>query len=193
MIYEALKCLAVELNEYLKNKHMLASDSEEKVLLSGIIDQAGQVAIKDENKIILTLVNVEDEPVSKSYSLTNNRTGANIANPVSVNLYILFSAYFSTANYEEALKFLALIISFLQEKSVFTSTNTPSLDANIEKISVEMVNMSTEKLNNLWATLGAKYMPSVLYKLRMLSFSSASLKEYRPFISSADTDLQAPG
>lgn len=192
MIYEALKCLAVELNEYLKNKHMLGSDSEEKVLLSGIIDQAGQVAIKDENKIILTLVNIEDEPVSKSYSIANSRTGANTSNPVSINLYILFSAYFSSANYEEALKFIALIISFLQEKAVFTSTNTPSLDTNIEKISVEMVNMSTEKLNNLWATLGAKYIPSVLYKLRMLSFSSANLTEYRPAISSADTDFSAP-
>ena len=49
-----------------------------------------------------------------------------------------------------------------------------------------MVNMSTEKLNNLWATLGAKYIPSVLYKLRMLTFDSSDLREYRPGISTIE-------
>jgi len=71
---------------------------------------------------------------------------------------------------------------------VFTPSNTPSLDPKIEKLSVEMVNLSTEKLNNLWATLGAKYIPSVLYKLRMLSFDSADLAEYRPAIRTVEDD-----
>ena len=89
MINEALKCLAVELNGYLRNKGMLSSGSDEKVLLSGIIDQAGQVAIKDENKIVLTLVNIEEDPVSKSNSVLNNRTAANMPRPASVKLSII--------------------------------------------------------------------------------------------------------
>ena len=185
MINEALKCLVSELNEYLKNNDMLGTDLKSKVLLSGIIDQAGQVAIKEENTVVVTLVNIEEEPVSKSYNLANSRTTENMANPVSINLYILFSAYFTNTNYEESLKFLALVISFLQEKNVFTNANSPGLHSNIEKMSLEMVSLSTEKLNNLWATLGAKYMPSVLYKLRMLSFNSSDLKEYRPVITAA--------
>jgi len=186
MINEALSCLAKELNGYLKNKHMLVYESEEKVLLSGLVDQAGQVAIKDENTIVITLVNIEEEPVSRTSSLVSNRTTGNIPNPVCINLYILFSAYFPRSNYEESLKFLALVIAFLQEKNVFTASDTPSLDPAIEKLSLEMVNLSTEKLNNLWATLGAKYIPSVLYKLRMLSFDSADLKEYRPRIRTVE-------
>ncbi len=186
MINEALKCLVSELNEFLKSQHMFGNDLKSKVLLSGIVDQAGQVAIKEENTIVVTLVNIEEEPVSKSYNPGNNRTTENMNNPVSINLYVLFSAYFANSNYDEALKFLALVISFLQEKNVFTTANSPTLDSNIEKMSLEMVSLSTEKLNNLWATLGAKYMPSVLYKLRMLSFSSNQLKEYRPAITSAN-------
>ena len=188
MINEALTCLAKELNGYLKNKHILGSESEEKVLLSGLVDQSGQIAIKDENTIVITLVNIEEEPVSRINSVLSNRTTVNMPNPVCINLYILFSAYFSRSNYEESLKFLALVISFLQEKNVFTPSNTPSLDPKIEKLSVEMVNLSTEKLNNLWATLGAKYIPSVFYKLRMLTFDSADLAEYRPAIRTMEDD-----
>jgi hypothetical protein len=190
MINEALKCLTVELNEYLKNKDMLGSNLKPKVLLSGIVDQAGQVAILEENTIVVTLVNIEEEPVSKSYSLSNSRTSENVSHPVTINLYILFSSYFAVTNYEESLKFLALVISFLQEKNVFTSANSPTLSTNIEKMSVEMVTLSIEKLNNLWATLGAKYMPSVLYKLRMLTFTSNDLKEYRPVITTANEGNQ---
>lgn len=186
MISEALKCLTVELNEYLKSKQMLGSNLKPKVLLSGIVDQAGQVAILEENTIVVTLVNIEEEPVSKSYNLSNSRTSENVPHPVSINLYILFSTYFVVGNYEESLKFLALVISFLQEKNVFTSANSPNLNANIEKMTVEMVSLSIEKLNNLWATLGAKYMPSVLYKLRMLTFAGADLQEYRPVITATN-------
>jgi hypothetical protein len=53
--------------------------------------------------------------------------------------------------------------------------------------SIEMVNLSTDKLNNLWATLGAKYMPSVLYQLRLLTFDSIDLREYSPAIQQLRT------
>lgn len=180
MINEALTCLAKELNGYLKNKQMLGSESEEKVLLSGLVNQSGQIAIKDENTIVITLVNIEEEPVSRTDSLVSNRTAVNMPDPVCINLYILFSAYFSRSNYEESLKFLSLVVSFLQEKNVFTPSNTPGLDPKIDKLSVEMVNLSTEELNNLWATLGTKYIPSVFYKLRMLTFDSADLTFAKP-------------
>ena len=32
-----------------------------------------------------------------------------------------------------------------------------------------MVSMNSEQVNHLWATLGGKYLPSVLYKVRMLT------------------------
>ncbi len=185
MINEALTCLTEEINEYFKNRLKL---SEDKVILSGIISQDGSVAIKEENKIVITLVNLEEEPVSRNTSLMNNRSGGNAAPPVKIHLYLLFSAYFAPSNYQEGLQFISFVISFLQEKNVFTSANTPRLDSSIDKISIEMVSLSIEKLNNLWATLGAKYMPSVLYKMRMLSFSNTNAREFRPPVLSAADD-----
>jgi hypothetical protein len=187
MINEALTCLTEEINEYFRNKLKV---TEEKVILSGIVNQDGSVAIQGENKVVVTLVNIEQEPITKSNTLMGSRQGSGAIPPVKINLYILFSAYFTGTNYSESLRFLSFIIAFLQEKNVFSSSNTPRLDSSIDKISLEMVSLTTDKLNNLWASLGAKYMPSVLYKMRMLSFHSSNLKEYRPSIISA-TDENA--
>ena len=181
MIYEALTCLTEEINEYFRNKLKV---SDERIILSGIVNQDGTVAIQGENKVILTLINVEKEPVVR-INASSGRLGGSSSPPTSVNLYILFSAYFSANNYSEALRFISFIIGFLQEKNVFTSSNTPKLDDSIEKLSVEMETVGSEKLNNIWATLGAKYMPSVLYKVRMLTYDGSNVKEYRPLISAS--------
>lgn len=181
MIYEALTCLSEEINEYFRNKLKISDD---RVVLSGIINQDGTVAIQGENKVLLTLINIEKEPVSRINN-TSLKAMGNTSPPTSVNLYILFSAYFSANNYAESLRFISFIIAFLQEKNVFTSANTPRLDDAIERLSVEMESVGSEKLNNIWATLGAKYMPSVLYKVRMLTYDGTNIKAYTPLISSA--------
>jgi hypothetical protein len=181
MIYEALTCLTEEINEYFRNKLKV---SDERIILSGIVNQDGTVAIQGENKVVLTLINVEKEPVVR-INASSGRLGGSASPPTSINLYILFSAYFSGNNYSEALRFISFIIGFLQEKNVFTSSNTPRLDDSIEKLSVEMETVGSEKLNNIWATLGAKYMPSVLYKMRMLTYDGANVKEYRPLITAS--------
>jgi hypothetical protein len=38
-------------------------------------------------------------------------------------------------------------------------------------------------MNNVWAALGAKYMPSVIYKMRMLTIDGSIIREFRPEIS----------
>ncbi|MES2004831.1 MAG: DUF4255 domain-containing protein [Bacteroidota bacterium] len=180
MIYEALSCITEEINEFFRTKLKI---NEEKIVLSGLINQDGSVAIQGENKIIVTLINLEKEPSVKGAAGGGVRTLSNSSPPLSINLYVLFSSYFSSSNYGDSLQLLSYVISFLQDKGVFTQSNTPRLDDAIEKLTVEMESVGSEKLNNIWATLGAKYMPSVLYKIRMLTFESLIVKEYRPSIS----------
>jgi hypothetical protein len=189
MILEALSCLAEEMNQYFRNKLKV---NEEKVILSAITNQDGTVAIQGENKVVITLVNIEKESVAKN--TTSGGRGGDISPSVSVNLFLMFSAYFSATNYPESLRFIDFVIAFLQEKSVFTSANTPRLDNSIEKLSFEMESPGAEKLNNIWATMGAKYMPSVLYKMRMLTYDGRNMKEYRPPITGTDdTNRPNPG
>jgi hypothetical protein len=97
--------------------------------------------------------------------------------PVLLNLYCLFSVNHNS--YDTALQYLSLIIQFFQYRSVINAKNTPSdngliLDPKIEKLIVEMVTMNAEQVNHLWATLGGKYLPSVLYKIRMVTIEDDS-------------------
>jgi hypothetical protein len=58
MIHEALTFIQSQLNEYFRNRFGL---SEDVVIISNIVNQDGSNAIKDENKVILSLVGMEEE------------------------------------------------------------------------------------------------------------------------------------
>jgi hypothetical protein len=180
MIYEALSCLTEEMNEYFRNKLHI---NEEKVILSGLVNQDGSVAIQGENKVIATLVNIERETALQGNTKNLSASVGNMAPPLHLNIYVLFSAYFSSENYPEALRFLSFVIAYFQHKSVFNRSNTPRLDPKIEKLMFELTDVNPDTQSNIWSTLGAKYMPSVLYKMRMLSIDESAVREYRPVIS----------
>ncbi|PSL45369.1 uncharacterized protein DUF4255 [Chitinophaga niastensis] len=177
MIYEALSCITEEINNSLKRKLQI---NEDKVILCGLVNQDGSSAIQGENKVIITLINVEKEAAGMGAAKNNAGVFTATAAPVSINLYVLCAAYFSGNNYAEALRFLSFTIAFFQSKSIFSVQNTPSLDPGINKLAFEMESPGPDRLNSMWTTLGAKYMPSVLYKVRMLTFDDSIIKEYRP-------------
>ena len=186
MIYEALSCLTEEINQYFRIRLKV---SEDKVVLSAILNQDGTIAIQGENKILVTLVNIEKESIGKSNSgIPGSSMLINKSSALTINLYVLFSAYFSNGNYPEALRFISFIIAYFQQNSVFTRLNTPRLYVDIEKLVFEMASISPEQLNNIWGSLGAKYMPSVVYKVRMLTFDNNIIREYRPLITGVEND-----
>lgn len=184
MIYEALSCLTDEINVYFRSRLKI---NEEKIVLSGLVNQDGTIAIQGENKIVVTLVNIEKE-TSKTISQKNLGSFSSSSPPLHLNVYVLFSAYFSGNNYPEALRFLSFIIAYFQNKPVFNKGNTPSLDNRIEKLIFDMEDVNPDTLSNMWSTLGAKYMPSVLYKMRMLTFDESVIREFRPAISKVADD-----
>jgi hypothetical protein len=51
-----------------------------------------------------------------------------------------------------------------------------------------MASISPEQLNNVWGCLGAKYMPSVIYKIRMLTYNNNIIREIRPLVSDVESD-----
>lgn len=179
MIYEVLSSLTEEINDYFKSKLKV---NEQKIILSGLVNQDGTVAIQGENKIVVTLVNIEKE-TAKSFTQKGALPSGNSAPVLNLNLYVLFSAYFSAINYHEALRFLSFIIGYFQQKSVFNRSNTVGLDDKIDKLTFEIVDLNSDSLSHLWAYIGAKYMPSVLYKIRMVTFDESVVREFRPSIT----------
>jgi hypothetical protein len=125
-------------------------------------------------KCVLTLVNIEEDRISKpvqNYVKINERI--QYKNPkIYLNLYCLFSVVHNS--YETALQYLSFVIQFFQQKNVIDHRNSPSskeakLDARIEQLIFDMMSMNFEQVNHLWGTLGGKYLPSVLYKVRLVA------------------------
>ena len=168
MIYSVLNTISEKLDFYLKNRFSLG---ENKVILSNIVNQDGSLAITESDKVVLTLVNIQEETVSSRLN-----SNMHMSRPINLNLYVMCSAYFIDSNYPEALKFLSAVLSFFQSNCVFTHNNTPDLDPNIEKLTFEIVNQDLQNQSHMWGTLGGKYLPSVLYKVRMVSIQEGNIE-----------------
>lgn len=135
----------------------------------------------------ISLINVEEEKIFKTQEppIVRNTNGSYFKKEpdLKLNLYILISAY--NKNYEDGLKFLSKVISFFQQNNVFrqddhTSLNN-SLPANIEKLIVELYTAGFEQQNQIWASLSTGYIPSVIYKIRMIIVDAEPKKEiYQP-------------
>lgn len=163
MIDAAFLFLRSEINSYIN----LKTGSADTLEITPLTDDSGQILT---DRLGLTLVNLEEERTSQPLPQLKPTTAGQVAksNPkIRLNLHLLFSANFEN-NYDEALKHLAYIITFFQARNVFTPQTHPGLADGIEKLVVEMMSLGLEQQNNLWAALGAKYRPSVVYKMRML-------------------------
>jgi hypothetical protein len=124
------------------------------------------------SKIVMSLVNIEEDRISKHPSNSfPSPTGVEYKNPpVLVNLYVLFSV---NRDYtDDALLYLSYVMQFFQHKNIFTQQNSPGLFTDtmqpVQQISSELVTLNFEQVNHLWASLGGKYLPSVLYKIRQV-------------------------
>ena len=100
-----------------------------------------------------------------------------------MNLTIIFSSYFVGKNYVEALKFLSGVIYFFQGKPVFTNDNTPGLSDNVEKAVFDLTSLSFHDLSAVFQMMGSKYLPSVVYRIRMLTFATDNMEDTIPSIS----------
>lgn len=197
MIRTALEFLSDELNHYLKRKDPSNFGDADVVVISGIMKPDGSFALPQDQgnehfKLILTLINLEEDRIAESqlyWQKVNDKIQV-INPPVNINAYVLFSAF--TSNYLTALRLLSYVIGFFQSVTVFDNAQYPQMNAKAEndkpwqKIGRLMINLhpvTFEQQNNLWASLGAKYMPSVIYKIRTISFTDEEPKMEAPPIT----------
>ncbi len=188
MIDEALLITTQEINQFLKIRFDL---NEDKVLLSPLVDQDGKVATQDENKIILSLFDVSEETTLKNGSAVRGSGNGFIRSQpdLHLNLHVLFAAHFNPLNYAEALKYLSAVIGFFHAKPVFDRSSSPGLaSTEVDRMVFEIYHQDSNMKNNLWSTLGAKYMPSIMYKMRMLTMRDESIRKMVDSVRSVDLD-----
>lgn len=192
MIHSALEFLTNELNSYLKTKNNVMED---KVVLTNVATQEGNWAIPN-NKLGISLINIEEERVFKEQRAAYvNRNGESEQyNPeIKLNLYVLITSNYTSGEinadnteYLEGLKQLSNVIAFFQQKNVFNTSNSPSLDPAIGKLVVELFSYSFEQLYNFWTVIGAKYLPSILYRVRLMRIQEKEILGKQPILSGLD-------
>ncbi len=178
MIHSTLSFLTGELNSYLNRKSDTSSDT--KIVLTGVANPSG--VLIPSQKLGLSLINIEEDRVFKDQRVAvRNNTGDTVnRNPdLNLNLYILITANFQNENtsdpsddYVEGLKQLSYVMAFFQGKNVFTQANSPALsgfEGNIDKLVVELFSFTFEQMNHFWSVVGTNYLPSVLYKVRLIT------------------------
>ena len=145
----------------------------------------------EEVAVVSNLVELDIEKDTVPYRPGNGARGLDdrlLQNnaPLFLNLYVMVSANFGAGNYTEALKYISQAVAFFQMKPVLDQRNSPGLDRRIDRLVLDIENLPIPDLNNLWSLLGGRYLPSMFYKVRMVTVDAGAISGQLPFI----TDLQ---
>jgi len=175
MLHHAIGYITRSLNGYLKGVLDL---SEDVAVMSGLVGPDGYVLAQIHDKLAVSLVNIEKEPIPATFTRHSSKetgiTGIGFP-PLHLNAYVLISAYYPGSNYSEALKFISYAALFFQGKPIFTHENAPGLNGDIEKIVMDVENLNLRDLSRLWCAVSGRYHPSILYKMRMITIDSKGI------------------
>lgn len=170
MIHQVLNHIAFELNQHLRRASIAGEDI---VVLANPVDTDGKPDQLTANKVILFLAGIERDTFPGRANDSSQMLARNA--PTFLNLHIVIAASFTGRSYPEALKYLSRVIAFFQQFPILDRNTSPGLDPAIEKLLFDMENLDRRELNNLWGMFGGKYMPSVLYRIRMVSIDANSV------------------
>jgi hypothetical protein len=164
MLDVALQFLTGQLHAHLRAS---LGNAEFKVMLTQMLDDTGHYAFA-EDSLGLCVVNLEKDQTLRNKPPVDNgvATRSAITEPaLHLSLQVLCAANFTRP--DAALGCIFEVMQFFHRCSVFTQAEFPALDSRIKMMRVECQPLNMEQRNQLWACLGAKYLPSVLYQVRL--------------------------
>lgn len=202
MITEAAVFLRDEVRRYLLQEGAISATTD--VLLGNVATlEENSAALSD--KVVLTLVNIEEESTLKNgqHFIRNTPTNAieSVSPPVYLNLYCLFSATLPNLAdddaYQKALHRITSVIELFQSKKAFTVQNSPGFNPpNLNKrlltelrLHPELYTLTFEQINHLWGSLGGKQSPFVMYKVRLVKIQSL-ITEEAPLVETIESDAR---
>lgn len=189
MLDVALKFLQDQLAEHLRTR--TGSDAV-KVKMCRLVDDTGKVAFPTDGlgTLAMSVINIEEERVFKAQTPgISYRNGVQVETEpeLKLNLLLLFAANF--VQYEVALQYLSHLLLFFQANPAFTPERHPSLDARLGKLVMELQSLSLDQVNQIWAFVGGKQLPSVAYKLRLVVLQPETPARVQPPITSVAANV----
>ena len=181
MIYEVLKILRREASGYLPGEDLVVLDNIAKT----------EEANGNQDKVFLTMLNLEEEPTLKNHPNHTVVNGQKVRKntPAYLNMYVMFAANRNT--YKDSLENINSIVELFQNKNCFTPTNTPNHDTGLSefKFTVDLSSLKFEQLSYVWGVLGGKVMPSVFYKVSIVKVERKGIKQTTPLITGMSGNL----
>lgn len=181
MINKALQFTNDVLDQFLKNRFAL---DESKVVLNNLIESNGDVPKINHNKVVISLINIEKE-TSKAFNTRNqqlpNGNYAQVSPAERFNLDILISSNFD--DYKETLLFLNAVILFFQINTSLSASSFSTIPKGLTKLEFDIEKITYHQMQSLWTAMGAKYQPSVIYKMRLLTIQGDESEGFTPAVS----------
>jgi hypothetical protein len=186
MIHPVLRFLSEQLNNYVEEVKKAGDGVEAPYVMLQNISRLDEDALKNTNKILVSLLNIAEES-----TLKNNPDHIRIKNevagygnpPLNLNLFVMVTSFMT--NYENALIYLSYALNFFQGKNTFNLKNSTTEVEGLPEdfhIILDIYTLSFEQLNYVWSTLGGKQHPFICYKVRMLKMERESTVETRGII-----------
>ncbi|KAA0129342.1 DUF4255 domain-containing protein [Chryseobacterium sp. SN22] len=168
MISKVLKVLKDQLNtaDIIKDNVVVADVAKHDDGTSGLSD-----------KVIITLLNVQEEPALKNAPRYNKIMAGEAAlkyemrDPAYINLYVMISA--NRSSYDISLASISKVIEVIQANNVLKYVDISADRTKDFSFRAEMHSVPFEQLSYVWGLLGGKVMPSVLYKVSVIKIEAA--------------------
>ena len=151
MIEQALVFTKNILDQYLQNKYGIADSI---VLINHVINSGGSIPQQNQNKVVISLINIEQETNQPFYNRKNQLPNGNYVNSTPddrFNLDLLITAMFD--DYKETLKFLNASIMFFQAHQSVNSNSHTNLPEGINKLSFILEQLKYSEMHScghLW-------------------------------------------
>lgn len=183
MLQPTLQFIRDSLDTYLRQKFGLAA---QVVVVNHVLDANGEIPARNQNKVIISLLNVVKEQVMPRQQVTRDSYDrVQVAH--RYNLDLLITSHFD--GYDTSLKFLDTVLLFFQQNPIIDNRAFPNLPSGIDKLVFEMENLSLMESQNLWSAMGAKYQPSVVFRSSLINLQTDERDQYIPTLENPNVDV----
>lgn len=167
LLRNALEAVRERLNAHLQH---IDPRPDDWVVLTSLLDHEGSRNDAARDKIVMSVHGFSPETfLSQQPVATDRGRGA----ALHLDVHLMFLANFADRNYPGGLGALSRVIAFFHQTPVFTPQNAPGLAAEIDRITLDFETLSPADVSGVMSMMGATYLPSAFYKLRMLPYGPA--------------------
>lgn len=176
MINEALQFTQNVLDQFLMKRFGLDKST---VVLNNLIESDGSLPTINRNKVVISLINIEKETTKAFYVHNQRLTNGNypdIKPSERYNLDVMISSNFNV--YGETLKFLNAVILFFQVHTSLDATSFSNIPAGLTRLEFDIEKISYHQMQSLWTAMGAKYQPSIIYRMRLVTIQGNEIEGF---------------